>query len=317
LKMGQPEISIVIPVYNSSDCMLALYEAICKTCNEFESWELILVNDKSSDQSWDRIVYLCSINPKVKGISFRRNFGQDNAILAGLRLSRGAYVVVMDDDLQHAPSDIVKLYDQCKKGYDVCYGFFTEKKQKPWKNAGSWLNGKVSEKLLNKPGEIYLSPFKIISRNLVNEVIQNTSPYTYLDATILNLTSSLTQIEVQHHERVSGNGNYTFLKSFVVFLNHITSYSVYPLRLVTVTGFSAAIVSFIAAAFYLVQYLYADKRVEGWITLLLMLIFFGGLILMSIGLIGVYVGRIFLSVNNKPQYSIDALAGFDPIQSNK
>jgi glycosyltransferase involved in cell wall biosynthesis len=299
------KISIVIPVFNSQDCLFPLHEAVLNAFKNFDSYELIFVNDKSRDKSWEMVTELCAINPHVKGISLRRNFGQDNAILAGMRLAKGEYVVVMDDDLQHDPADILKLYEECSKGFDACYARFSEKKQKVWKNIGSWLNGKFSEKLLDKPRELYLSPFKIIKKEVVDELIQFKSSYSYIDATLLTLTSNISQIAVPHHARIHGKGNYNFLKSLLVFVNHMTSYSVYPLRMLTVAGFTTAMLSFIIAGVYIIQYLYSDKRVEGWISIILLIIFFGGLILMSIGLIGEYIGRIFLSVNNKAQYSIE------------
>jgi glycosyltransferase involved in cell wall biosynthesis len=301
------KISIVIPVYNSRDCLLPLHDAVQKAFENFSSYELILVNDKSTDDSWNKIVEISALNPHVKGIGLRKNFGQDNAILAGLRASKGEFVVIMDDDLQHDPSDIFKLYDKCLEGFDVCYARFPDKKQKQWKNMGSWANGKLSEKLLDKPREIYLSPFKIIKREVVLEILEFKSSYSYIDATLLTLTSNITQVEVTHHERIHGKGNYNFLKSLFVFVNHMTNYSIYPLRLLTMAGFSTALISFVVAAIYLVQYVFSDKRVEGWISLILLIIFFGGLILMSIGLIGEYIGRIFLSVNNKAQYSIEKI----------
>jgi glycosyltransferase involved in cell wall biosynthesis len=301
------KISIVIPVYNSEECLLPLHAEVVKAFRDFDSYELILVNDKSPDNSWNKIVELCGMNPHVKGISLRKNFGQDNAILAGLRAAKGEFVVIMDDDLQHHPADIFKLYEKCKEGFDVCYAFFSDKQQKQWKNMGSWANGKLSEKLLNKPKEIYLSPFKIIRKEVVEELLQFKSSYSYIDATLLTLTSNITQVEVLHYERLHGKGNYSFIKSCWVFVNHMTNYSIYPLRLLTISGFSIAMISFLAAAAYLVQYFFSDKRVEGWISLVLLIIFFGGLILMSIGLIGEYIGRIFLSVNNKAQYSIEKI----------
>jgi len=301
------KISIVIPVYNSRDCLLPLHDAVQKAFENFSSYELILVNDKSTDDSWNKIVEISALNPHVKGIGLRKNFGQDNAILAGLRASKGEFVVIMDDDLQHDPSDIFKLYNKCLEGFDVCYARFPDKKQKQWKNMGSWANGKLSEKLLDKPREIYLSPFKIIKREVVLEILEFKSSYSYIDATLLTLTSNITQVEVTHHERIHGKGNYNFLKSLFVFVNHMTNYSIYPLRLLTMAGFSTALISFVVAAIYLVQYVFSDKRVEGWISLILLIIFFGGLILMSIGLIGEYIGRIFLSVNNKAQYSIEKI----------
>ncbi len=306
--MTNIKISIVVPVYNSEDCVLEFNKAIQDAFSSFDDYELILVNDKSKDKSWEKIEEVCKLNSKAIGISLRKNFGQDSALLAGLRMTQGEYVVIMDDDLQHAPADIFKLYEQCKKGYDVCYAKFPEKKQTGWKNMGSNLNGRLSEKLLNKPKEIYLSPFKIIKREVVDEIVKFPGSYPYIDATILTVTSNLTQVEVEHHERYKGKSNYNLFRSLIVFVNHATNYSIYPLRLVTLTGFTASAVSFILGIVYLIEYLEGYNRgveVEGWTTLVVLTIFFGGLILVSLGLIGEYIGRIFMSVNEKPQYSVD------------
>ena len=304
--MSNPAISIVVPVYNSEECVLEFNKAVQQAFAGFDSYELILVNDKSTDHSWERILEVCSLNSKITGISLRKNAGQDGAILAGLRMIKGEFVVIMDDDLQHAPADIFKLYEECRKGYDVCYAHFPEKKQKGWKNLGSWLNGKISEKLLEKPREIYLSPFKIIKREVIDEVIKYSGPYPYIDATILTVTSNLTQISIEHHDRSKGNSTYSFWRSFFVFVNHVTNYSAYPLKLVTVTGFITAIAAFIFGLVDFILYVLGlTTRVEGWITIVVLLVFFGGLILMSLGLLGVYIGRIFISVNSKPQYTID------------
>jgi undecaprenyl-phosphate 4-deoxy-4-formamido-L-arabinose transferase len=305
--MSNVRISIVVPVYNSEECVIPFFNEVKKALTGFDDYELILVNDKSKDTSWQKITEVCNLSNKVTGISLRKNSGQDAALLAGLRLAKGEYVVIMDDDLQHSPHDILKLYNECSKGYDVCYALFSEKKQKGWKNIGSWLNGKLSEKLLNKPKEIYLSPFKIIKHEVVQEIIKFPGSYPYIDATLLTITSNLTQVEVEHHPRFEGKSNYSLLRSVVVFINHATNYSIYPLRIVTMLGFIAAIISFIMGVGYLIQYFYDGHRVEGWLTIVVLLTFFGGVILLCIGLIGEYIGRIFMSINQKPQYVIDKI----------
>jgi glycosyltransferase involved in cell wall biosynthesis len=302
--MERVNISIVIPVYNSEDCLLALNRELEKALVVFDTHEIILVNDKSTDTSWDKIVEICAINKHVTAIDFRKNFGQDSAIIAGIRIAKGDYIVIMDDDLQHAPSDIITLYNTCKEGYDICYALFKNKKQSAWKNAGSWLNGKLSEKLLSKPKGIYLSPFKIITKGVADEVVKYQGPFPYIDATLLTITSNLVQVDVNHYPRHKGNGNYNFVRSILVFIKHATNYSVYPLQVVSIIGFCTALFSFVLGFIYLVQYFVSDKRIEGWITIIILLIFFGGMILMSLGLIGEYIGRIFLSINNKPQYTI-------------
>lgn len=299
------KISIVVPVYNSQECLAALNEEIEKALSNFGSYELILVDDKSTDKSWDKISEICAANKNAVGIGLRKNSGQDNALLAGLRRARGQYVVIMDDDLQHAPSDILLLYKKCAEGFDVCYANFSTKKQKGWKNVGSWLNGKLSEKLLSKPKEIYLSPFKVIRREVVDELMKFSGAFPYIDATILAVTSNLAQIEVEHHPRFRGKSNYSLFGSIAVFIRHATGYSIYPLRLATMLGFYCALFSFMMGAYFLFDYFYSGADVKGWMSLTTMIILFSGFILMSLGIIGEYVGRIYLSINSRPQYTIE------------
>jgi undecaprenyl-phosphate 4-deoxy-4-formamido-L-arabinose transferase len=160
------DISVVVPVYRSENCLEALERAISAAMHAAQlSYELILVDDASPDGSWKCIQTLAKANPNVKGLSHRRNFGQDNAILTGLRVASGIALVIMDDDLQHSPNDIPKLYAEfLRSGADVVYAHFINKRHRTWKKLGSWFNGKAAEWLIDKPANIYLSPFKIISR---------------------------------------------------------------------------------------------------------------------------------------------------------
>jgi undecaprenyl-phosphate 4-deoxy-4-formamido-L-arabinose transferase len=247
----------------------------------------------------------------VKGITLKKNSGQDNAIMAGLGLASGNYVVIMDDDLQHSPADIFKLYDQCKDGYDICYGLFSDKKQSSWKNFGSKLNDSLAELFLKKPPGLYLSPFKVMRASLVKEIVEYKGPFPYIDGIILAATSKITQVELLHRERFDGRGNYNVFKSVSVFLKHVTGYSLYPLRFATVVGLFAASLSFFLGLYFIIDYLSTNTRVEGWITLVLLIVFFNGLILMCVGLIGEYIGRIYLTVTAKPQYTIDEYTGFE------
>lgn len=302
--MNKLKLSIVIPVFNSQDCLEELYSQIENSLN-YGSFELIFVNDKSSDNSWEKIINICKSNKNVTGISLRKNSGQDNAIMAGLKISKGEYIVIMDDDLQHSPSDILNLYNECVKGYDVCYGLFKNKKQKSWKKIGSWINGKLSEKILSKPKEIYLSPFKIIKNCIVNEIVEYNGPYPYIDALLLSVTNNITQIPIEHHKRFYGKGKFNFVRSFSVFLKHSTGYSIYPLRLAIYLGFTAAFLSVIYGIYILYDYYNGSGKVEGWASTVLLIVLFGGIILICLGIIGEYVGRIFLTLNKKPQYSIE------------
>jgi glycosyltransferase involved in cell wall biosynthesis len=304
--MKKPDLSIVVPVYNSENCLDELAQQIDNNLRGFD-YELIFVNDKSKDNSWEKIVSLTSVNKRIKGISLKKNAGQDNAIMAGLGKVTGEYVVIMDDDLQHSPADITKLYEKCKEGHDICYGLFSEKKQSFWKNAGSQLNDYLAELFLKKPRGLYLSPFKIIRESLVKEIKEYKGPFPYIDGIVLSLTSNIIQIELAHQKRFDGKGNYSLIRSVSVFLKHITGYSLYPLRFATILGIMAAGLSFLLGAYFVIDYLTNSRRVEGWITLVLLSVFFNGLILMCVGLIGEYIGRIYLTLTSKRQYVIDKL----------
>lgn len=305
------EISIVIPVYNSENCLEQLNYEISKAL-DVVNYELVLVNDRSKDKSWEKIVALSKINPRIKGISLKKNSGQDNAIMAGLSQANGEYIVIMDDDLQHAPSDIQKLYSKCKEGFDICYSYFSEKQQSAWKNAGSKLNSYLAEVFLRKPKNLYLSPFKVLHRSLVKEITNYRGPFPYIDGIILSVTSNIAQVKLNHHKRHNGVGNYNIFKSVSVFLKHLTGYSLYPLRLATISGIASASFSFLLGVVFVIDYLTNDAHVEGWITLVLLLAFFNGLILMCLGLIGEYIGRIYLTVNAKPSYTIDQIITTNP-----
>ena len=296
-------ISIVIPVYNSGEILFELNKQMADALKEY-NYELILINDCSPDNSWNIIKQLSEKYPNTIGINLRKNSGQDNAIMAGLNYCSGDYVVIMDDDLQHSPYDIPKLVNQCKNGFDVCYAKFKHKKQKWWKNLGSWFNGKVAEIIINKPKGIYLSPFEAINKDVVNEVIKYKGAYPYVQGLILRCTSNVTQRDVEHHNRFSGRSNFNFIRSLTVFLKLATSFSVVPLRIATFIGFISSVIGFLLIPYYLYLFFFTKEIIEGWTTLVVLILLLGGLVLLSLGIIGEYIGRMYLSINVKPQYVI-------------
>jgi len=305
--MNKVELSIIIPVYNSAEIIDELFSRISQSLSSINTYEVIFVNDRSKDESWKKITSLATKNNSIVGINLRKNSGQDNALLAGLRLAQGNYCVIMDDDLQHNPSEIINLYECCKNGFDVCYANFIELKQNKVKNAGSGLNGLMAQVLLNKPKGIYLSPFKIINKSTVNEIVKFAGPYPYIDGIILTITQNITQINVEHLPRLKGKSKYTFSKSVSVFMKLFTGFSVVPLRLATVSGLIATVLGFGLSLKYLYDYFFVKDYVPGWTTVVVLIIFFGGLILTTLGIIGEYIGRIYLTLNNKPQYSISEI----------
>ena len=300
---NRPEISIVVPVYNSHECVAELSRQIEDALKDF-SYEQIMVNDCSRDSSWDEIKKVCSQNKNVIGINLRKNGGQDSAILTGLNYSHGNWVIIMDDDLQHSPYDIPKLYEEAQKGYDVVYANFDSKKQKLWKNLGSWFNGKISEIALQKPKEVYLSPFKILCRGVVQEMTKFNNLFPYIDGLIFQVTRNITQIPIEHHKRELGKSNYNLAKSIKVFLRMLFGFSTMPLNIASYTGFISAIVGLILAIIYAVDYFMGKADVTGWTTLVILILILGGGILVSLGIIGRYLGQVYLTVNNQPKFVI-------------
>ncbi len=309
-------ISVVIPVYNSEECVHELVSQLGTVLKSF-SYEIIMVNDKSPDRSWEKICEASLLNKNLTGVNLRKNSGQDNAIMAGLSFAKGDYVVIMDDDLQHSPQDIPNLYSEIIKGFDVCYAKFSEKKQSWWKNLGSWLNGKLAEKVIEKPSHIYLSPYKIISKEVIEEILKYQGIFPYIDGLIFKVTANISQIPAEHNVRFKGRSNYTLVRSAIVFMKLFTGFSVQPLRAASFLGFFTALAGFAYGIYHIFVYFSSDKVVEGWTTLTVLILFIGGIILLSLGLIGEYIGRIYLSSNFRSHYSVSEIVSEKINASNK
>ncbi len=301
------KLSIVIPVYKSQECIEALVDSVEDNLAGMD-YELIMVNDCSPDKSWDKIKKAGESRKWLKGVNLRKNSGQDNAIMAGFSKVSGDFVVVMDDDLQHDPGDIKKLIQKLEHtATDICFANFKIKYQKLWKNLGSWFNGKMAEIMIDKPPHIYLSPFKVIRKEIVDEIIEYMGPFPYVDGILFSITQNVSQVEVEHHERYKGTSNYNLARSIGVWLKLMTSFSVFPLRIATYLGILSSILGFILAIYYLVEYFMIHTTVEGWTSLVIITLVLSGIILLALGAIGEYVGRSYIQLYRKPQYSIREL----------
>jgi undecaprenyl-phosphate 4-deoxy-4-formamido-L-arabinose transferase len=309
----RPELSVVVPVYRSEDCLHPLIEAIEQAvAPPGLTYEVVLVNDCSPDRSWNVIEELCRKHGNIRGVDLRRNFGQDNAIMTGLRFARGGYIVIMDDDLQHDPRDIPALLHQLQdERADVVYADFRTKRQKWWKNLGSWFNGKVAEWVINKPTHVYLSPYKIITREVAELICKYDGPDPYIDGLLFQVTSRITHLPVEHHLRHAGTSNYTLMKSIKVWGRLAISFSVQPLRLVTWCGFLFALVGVVSALLVIgYRLLYPEDFPEaamGWASLAVMQLIVAGVQMVFFGVLGEYAGRTYLTVNHKPQAAIRAV----------
>lgn len=307
--MNNCTLSIVVPVYRSAPILPKLVEAIAaemRAENLSGSFELILVNDCSPDDSWQVIRKLAEADSFIKGITLRRNVGQHNAIMAGLHHVSGEYVVLMDDDLQHPPAAIADIVRALADGYDVCYTRYLNRQHAAWKQLGSRFNDWMATRLLGKPKGLYLSSFKGLRREIADEIVQYDGPYTYLDGLILDVTRSITTVDIEHQARYEGESNYTFTRLLSLWMKMATSFSVFPLRLATYAGFALAALSLLMIFVVIVQKLMFPELPRGWASTIATILFIGGVQTLCIGMVGEYLGRTYLKLNRKRQFVIGA-----------
>ena len=298
-------LSIVIPVYNSENCVQELLTQLEEVLVLFD-YEIILVDDKSIDKSWTILTHNFKKKANISIIKLSKNFGQDSAIMCGLHNTQKDYIIIMDDDLQHDPKYIPKLYDEIKKTKkDVCFANFHTKNQTLIKNFGSWLNGRLANIVIKKPKNIYLSPFKILSKDLVKKILTYDGPYPYVDGLIFRYTRQTTQINIKHNKRFSGTGNYSISKSISVWLRVLTNFSIIPLRIATSIGILSAFVGFTMGLYFIYLAIIGGITLKGWSSLIVSVLFIGGVQLIALGMIGEYVGRSFLYQNKEPQFIIE------------
>lgn len=303
------KLSIVVPVYRSATILPKLAEHILaemKSEGLADSFELLLVNDCSPDDSWQVIRSLAAEYPFVRGINLRRNTGQHNAVMAGLNHIRGDFVVMMDDDLQHPPHALGDMVRAMERGYDVCYTRYVNRQHAAWKQWGSNFNDRVATILLDKPKGLYLSSFKAMRGEIAREVIKYDGPYAYVDGLILDVTRSITVIDIEHQARDEGESNYTFRRLFSLWMKMATSFSITPLRIATYLGFALAALSMLMIVFIIVQKMLHPEYPRGWASLIATVLFIGGIQTLCIGMIGEYLGRAYLKLNRKPQFVVGA-----------
>ena len=224
------DISIVIPVYNSSEILSELVKKIYQSIKDDFNFEIILINDKSADNSWDKIKELTLKYKNLQGINLEQNYGQHNAIMAGLNNVKGKYIVMMDDDLQHPPENIKDIVTKLKEGNEVCYVKYINRKHAKWKIFVSWLNNIISSLLISKPIGVYTSSFKGITKSIKNEIIKYKKPQVFIDWLILRETKKISTINVHHLRRYSGKTNYSFKKLMLLWSNMVIIIPILPLR---------------------------------------------------------------------------------------
>jgi glycosyltransferase involved in cell wall biosynthesis len=297
-------LSIVIPVYNSQHTIGPLVQNVLQVLSSFEL-EIILVNDGSRDQSEQVCKALAMQHPNVTLVSLRRNFGEFNAVMCGLNYASGQFCAIIDDDFQNPPSEIMTLLEVAQtQNYDVVYSYYDQKQHNSFRNAGSWLVNQMTTWLLDKPHDLYLSSFKLIKQEVVQEIIQYKGPYPYIDGLIFRVTRHVGKAKVSHQKREEGRSNYTLGKLVSLFLNILFCYSPRPLRLLTVSGMVVVLAGILLitielATSLLTRHLPATDHIV-WTTYLVV----SGVQLLGMGIMGEYLGKLFMSQSGLPQYVV-------------
>lgn len=301
------KLSIVIPVYNSEKTIGTVIEQLKNTLSQKLLYEVILVNDGSRDDSYNVCKKLYKKNENVIFVNLSKNFGQHNALMAGYSMSKGEYILSMDDDLQTSPSEVLRLLDEIEsKDYDIVFANYEDKKHSKLRNIGTLINNKMSEILIEKPKELTLTSFFIMKKYVVKEMLKYDGPYPYISGLKLRTTNKIGTIIVEHKERKIGKSNYNFWKLLKLWLNGFTSFSVRPLRIASLTGVLFSILGFMYGFFLIIRKLLNPNLniILGWNSLMVVMLVLGGLQLMFLGLIGEYIGRIYVYMSKKPQYVI-------------
>ena len=311
-------LSLIIPVYNSEQTIGALMDELASLlAPHFKSLEAVLVNDGSTDGSHHEILAAQKRHPGIiKYISLSRNFGEHNAVMCALNYAKGDCIAILDDDFQNPPSEIMLLVKTLREGYDVVYSYYSGKQHSWLRNLESKINDLFATWLLKKPAGLYLSSFKVLNRFLAQAVIEYQGPYPYLDGIILRSTSKIGRCLCQHSKREKGKSNYTFTRLLRLWMNMFTGFSIVPLRMATLIGISMSLVSLLMAIYFITAHFTGPLIIKqtvppGWASTIVCITFFAGLQLCVLGIIGEYLGRLFLTANQLPQYIIRETNGID------
>ena len=300
------KVSFVIPCYRSEKTLegviLEIKEAMGKL-NQY-TYEIVLVNDSSPDNTWKTIEKISSENDNVTGINLSKNFGQHAALMAGMRETCGDYVVCLDDDGQTPANEVDKLLKALEEGADAVYAKYGNKKHSLFRNFGSRANDLMTRIMLGKPKELFVSSYFGVKRFVVEDMIRYQNSYPYVIGLVLRATKNIVNVEVTHREREEGRSGYTLKKLLGLWFNGFTAFSVTPLRIATVIGIFCALVGFAYGIYVFIRRLLDPNMVMGFSSLMCVILFVGGMLMIMLGLVGEYIGRIYISLNNSPQYVI-------------
>ena len=301
-------ISFVIPCYRSQATLPSVIREIQETMEGLSqyTYEVVLVNDCSPDNTFDSIRELCRENKNITGINLAKNFGQHSALMAGFHQVKGDIIVCLDDDGQTPADEVGKLLKGIEKGADVVYAQYAHKHHSGFRNWGSHVNELMTRIMLGKPKDLYVSSYFAARRFVVDEMIKYEYPYPYVIGLVLRTTKNIVNVEVNHRDRMEGTSGYTLGKLLGLWFNGFTAFSVKPLRIATVTGAGCAFLGFAYGIYTIIKKIFINPPglVTGFSALMSVLVFMGGMLMLMLGLVGEYMGRMYISMNRSPQYVV-------------
>ena len=306
-------ISFVIPCYRSSQTLPGVIQEIkdtMKTLKGYE-YEIVLVNDSSPDDTFCVIAGLCRENDNITGINLAKNFGQHAALMAGFHYVKGDIVVCLDDDGQTPACEVGSLLAGIGEGADVVYAKYNHKHHSGFRNFGSHVNEVMTRIMLGKPKDLYVSSYFAARRFVVDEMIRYEYAYPYVIGLVLRTTKNIVNVEIDHRDRQAGESGYTLKKLLGLWFNGFTAFSVKPLRIATVTGTICALCGFAYGIYTIIKKIFIQPPdlVIGFSALMSVIVFMGGMLMLMLGLVGEYMGRMYVSMNNSPQYVIREIVG--------
>ena len=306
-------ISFVIPCYRSSETLPGVIKEIQDTMEKLDKYthEIILVNDCSPDDTFETITALCEANDHILGINLAKNFGQHSALMAGFKYAKGDIIVCLDDDGQTPANEVDKLLAKIEEGADVVYAKYNQKHHSGFRNWGSHVNELMTRIMLEKPKELFLSSYFAARRFVVDEMLSYQGAYPYVIGLVLRSTKNIVNVEVNHRDRQAGASGYTLKKLLGLWFNGFTAFSVKPLRIATMTGAVCAFAGFAYGIYTIIKKIFIrpPELVVGFSALMSVLVFMGGMLMLMLGLVGEYIGRMYISMNNSPQYVIREIVG--------
>lgn len=307
------KISFVIPCYGSENTIEAVVDEIIDVVSQKSEYdyEIIAVNDCSPDNVLDKLYYLSKNNKKVKVINFAKNMNRPGAVMAGLNYAKGDYVVVMDDDGQCPMNNFWQLLQPLLDGHDVSIASYPERKQSIFKDFGTLVNKKMTQFILDRPKDMQFTNFMVMKSYIVKEITNYKNPYPYYTGLLLRTTSDIINVQMDERERFSGSTTFTFGKMLGIWLNGLTASSIRPLRVSSLVGVICAIIGFIFGIVTIIRKLVVPDISVGWSSTVSIMLFIGGLIMLMLGMIGEYIGRIYISINNSPQYVVKETINID------